>query len=414
MLFQSHLLTSSTRSISDHLPVYVELDLKLPKPPPPCYISTRSYKHHNPDLLTADLATKSDKFLSLSLKLATFNDTFLSTLDAHAPIKSIRIRSRPCPYVTREIKDQMTFRDQLFRRYRQSWYSDAWKAYKEARRCVKQLLKNAECDHICTEVQSHKDNPGSLRKIISTCIPSKEKETPVYSRNTELVANDFNQFFSFVGRNFAQTTAQLTIDNNINISDTCLISPPTTRNSSEELFNFTPVTCTQVERIVSSMPSNKSPGPDKVSMHIIKDCLPVIPGPLTDIINCSFATSTFPNSWKASEVIPQGAIQSPLLFCIYISDLPLAPQACNLESYVDDSKIFLSFPVKDAESAERALKDLRRVAAWCSKNQPLINPEKTSSLWSGHNNYCADFLTKSRSLSWGKRSHLSPVPRISE
>ena len=120
MLFQSHLLTSSTRSISDHLPVYVELDLKLPKPPPPCYISTRSYKHHNPDLLTADLATKSDKFLSLSLKLATFNDTFLSTLDAHAPIKSIRIRSRPCPYVTPEIKDQMTFRDQLFRRYRQS------------------------------------------------------------------------------------------------------------------------------------------------------------------------------------------------------------------------------------------------------------------------------------------------------
>ena len=224
----------------------------------------------------------------------------------------------------------MTFRDQLFRRYRQSWYADAWKAYKEARRCIKQLFKNAECDHIRTEVQLHKDNPGSLRKTINTCIPSKEKETPVYSRNTELVANDFNQFFSFVGRNVAQTTAQLTVDNNINISDTCLISPPTTRNSFKELFNFTFVSCTQVERIVSSMPSNKSPGPDKVSMRIIKDCLPVIPGPLTDIINCSFATSTFPNSWKASEVIPQGAILSPFLFCIYISDLPLAPQACNL------------------------------------------------------------------------------------
>ena len=168
----------------------------------------------------------------------------------------------------------MTFRDQLFRCYRQSWYADAWKAYKEARRCIKQLFKNAECDHIRTEVQSHKDNPGSLRKIINTCIPSKEKETPVYSRNTELVANDFNQFFSFVGRNVAQTTAQLTVDNNINISDTCLISPPTTRNSFKELFNFTFVSCTQVERIVSSMPSNKSPGPDKVSMRITKTAFP--------------------------------------------------------------------------------------------------------------------------------------------
>ena len=79
----------------------------------------------------------------INYKLATCNDTFLSTLDAHAPVKSIRIRSRPCPYVTPEIKDQMTFRDQLFRRYRQSRNADAWKAYKEARRSVKQLLKYA-------------------------------------------------------------------------------------------------------------------------------------------------------------------------------------------------------------------------------------------------------------------------------
>ena len=41
----------------------------------------------------------------------------------------------------------MTFRDQLFRRYRQSRNADAWKAYKEARTSVKQLLKNVECDH---------------------------------------------------------------------------------------------------------------------------------------------------------------------------------------------------------------------------------------------------------------------------
>ena len=107
-----------------------------------------------------------------------FNDTFLSTLDAHAPIKSIWIRSRPCPYLTPEIKDQMTFRDQLFRRYRESQNADAWKASKEARRSVKQLLKNAGCDHIHTEVQSHKVNP--LWKIINTCIPSKEKRSNGY------------------------------------------------------------------------------------------------------------------------------------------------------------------------------------------------------------------------------------------
>ena len=67
-----------------------------------------------------------------------------------------------------------------------------------------------------------------------------------------------------------------------------------------------------------------------------------------------------------------------------MSDLPLTPQVCNLESYVDDSKIVLSFLIKDAESAERVLEeDLRRVAAWCCKNQLLINPEKTKFLMIG-------------------------------
>ena len=144
----------------------------------------------------------------------------------------------------------MTSRVQLFRRYRQSRNADDWKTYKEAGRSVKQLLKNAECDYIRREVQLHKDNPGSLWKIIDTCIPSNEKESPVYSRDTELVANDFNQFFASVGRNAAQSVAQLAVVNNINTSDTSLFLSPTISASAEEQFNFTPVACTQVERII--------------------------------------------------------------------------------------------------------------------------------------------------------------------
>ena len=121
------------------------------------------------------------------IQALTMNKPIAVLLDTHAPIKSIRIRSRPCPYVTPKIKDQMTYRDELFRCYRQSRNADACKAYKEARRSVKQLLKNAECDHFRTEVRSHKDNRGSLWKIINyNCIPSKEKKNPVYSRDTGL------------------------------------------------------------------------------------------------------------------------------------------------------------------------------------------------------------------------------------
>ncbi|CAB3997530.1 RNA-directed DNA polymerase from transposon BS, partial [Paramuricea clavata] len=69
-------------------------------------------------------------------------------------------------------------------------------------------------------------------------------------------------------------------------------------------FSFTPVSCSEIRNIILAMPSNKSPGKDKVSMRVIKHSLPVILGSLTDIINCSLSSSSFPIAWKEAEVIP--------------------------------------------------------------------------------------------------------------
>ena len=76
--------------------------------------------------------------------------------------------------------------------------------------------------------------------------------------------------------------------------------------------------------------------------------------------------------------VPQGTILSPLLFGIYLYDLPMASQASSLDSYVDDSKVFPSFAIKDMEQATQNLEeDLSRVANWCFSHQLLINPAKT-------------------------------------
>ena len=82
--------------------------------------------------------------------------------------------------------------------------------------------------------------------------------------------------------------------------------------------------------------------------------------------------------------VPQGAILSPLLFCIYVNDLPTAPTFCNLESYVDDSKLFMSFPLVELDAAiEKLEQDLHSVAQWCCENHLLINPDKTKLLFLG-------------------------------
>ena len=109
-------------TIGNHLPrlpVYVKLNLKSPKPSP-YYITVRCYKNYSPSLFKADLASnRLHSLLSVfqvnevNTKLHIFNKTIQSTLDSHAPIKTSKIRSCLCPFVSREIKDLMKTRDQL-------------------------------------------------------------------------------------------------------------------------------------------------------------------------------------------------------------------------------------------------------------------------------------------------------------
>jgi hypothetical protein len=72
------------------------------------------------------------------------------------------------------------------------------------------------------------------------------------------------------------------------------------------------------------------------------------------------------------------------VFGIYMNDLPSVTRKCHLESYVDDSKVLMSFYVRDIDAAKSNLEeDLQRVAKWCSVNQLLINPDKTKFLLIG-------------------------------
>ena len=64
------------------------------------------------------------------------------------------------------------------------------------------------------------------------------------------------------------------------------------------------VSCDQVERVISSMSSNKAPGIDKIHMYVIKDCLPSILPSVTSIVNATFKSSQFPIDWKKAEVVP--------------------------------------------------------------------------------------------------------------
>jgi len=76
--------------------------------------------------------------------------------------------------------------------------------------------------------------------------------------------------------------------------------------------------------------------------------------------------------------VPQGSILGPLLFSIYVNDLPEAPRNCSTECYVDDTKLFVSFHSQDSRLIVEGMnEDLLRVRNWCFRNQLPLNPDKT-------------------------------------
>ena len=63
---------------------------------------------------------------------------------------------------------------------------------------------------------------------------------------------------------------------------------------------------------------------------------------------------------------------------VNVNDLSNVPRNCSTECYVDDTKIYMSFNVKDCDDAVAAVnEDLHNIRNWCFQNGLLLNPEKT-------------------------------------
>ena len=95
-----------------------------------------------------------------------------------------------------------------------------------------------------------------------------KKTRLTYSGNVVEVANKFNESKALI-TSYGLTSTHPEI--------------PHKFSAEIDKFHFHPVSCNVIRKIVYSFPSNKSPGPDKVSMKVIKDALPYILQPLTDI-----------------------------------------------------------------------------------------------------------------------------------
>ena len=108
------------------------------------------------------------------------------------------------------------------------------------------------------------------------------------------------------------------------------------------------------------------------------DTIKFITSFLTDRLQVVVSNSSSSCFLPLNYGVPQGSVLGPLLFSIYINDLPLSIQAC-CELFADDTTIHSSH--SDLATTTKMLQDsVDNLVEWAKQNHMSLHPSKTKSM----------------------------------
>lgn len=293
--------TLSSFSNLDHFPVYVEIDIEIPRNQT-LTKSVWDYNCMDPNLLIANLQQIDwDTIINKDIHSAVvdFTEAILGAAKTAIPMKLVQIKSKDKPWVNNELKRSIRQRDRLFKCFKRTQSDIDWHKWKQQRNATSKLNKRLHENHIHSEVAKlleNKQSPYKYYQILSKLTGRKNAQLipPLLDSDGATVSDD-NDKAQLFNNYFASQTR-------LDILTACI--PPTTQGRPVPTLDNIVVSEREVLSTLNSLDPNKSTGPDEIPTKILKMSAILIAAPMTRLFNKSLQQGVFPNSWKTAHIKP--------------------------------------------------------------------------------------------------------------
>ncbi|XDV11531.1 hypothetical protein PO909_000447 [Leuciscus waleckii] len=292
---------------SDHNLIITTKKTKLPKFGARI-VYRRSYKTFDPNAFVEDVERSTWSVVcdeeDVNASLRIFMDRFVKIVDKHAPIRKRSIKGNNAPWLDAELKFIMRERDNAKAETLKSKSDLDERYYCKLRNKVTKLNRLKKKIYFSQKISNSSNNSKQLWKVINEIMCKKTKCSNMYLETAaEIItkpldiANHLNDFFIKKTTNLRSSMLSYPKDSpcsnvkNIMRNKSCSLTFGTVR---EEI----------VEKMLLSLPEEKTAGIDHLDGKIVKTVANILCKPISHIFNRSVISGVFLEIWKQSKIIP--------------------------------------------------------------------------------------------------------------
>ena len=299
--------------ISDHLPCYnIIRDINTTKRPA-LVVTSRDTRAKNLTAIKRRLENNPNLLLPQHVdcvdeQFDEFHRKLLAEIDHFLPMRTRKINDKAVRrevWVSSGLLISINKCKKLYRKHLKDRSNrDVYDKYHQYNTQLKRTKRAARVLHYSMKCTEHRNNTSKLWRTINEVIKKTNNKTEVIDalrinnleeKHGRKIVNELARYFLNVGKNLAENMPLSKRSINSYLKDV--------QSNSKSIF-LSPVTPSEVMKIINKLMPKNSSGIDNINNKIIKELGPQICEPLCTIFNTSLLTGKFPAAMKKAKVVP--------------------------------------------------------------------------------------------------------------